>query len=82
MGVTEASPAVNSNSLLLNLPSASAVVGLTVWQLRGLIANDEIPVIRIGKKLYVNRKTLEKWAQRAESRYKPQHVVRRAKVSA
>ena len=35
--------AANSNSLLLNLSTAAPVVGLTVWQLRGLIANGEIP---------------------------------------
>jgi excisionase family DNA binding protein len=62
--------AVNSNSLLLNLPAASSVVGLTTWQLRGLISNGEIPVVRVGRKLYVRRQTLTRWAERAEARHR------------
>jgi excisionase family DNA binding protein len=62
--------AVNSSSLLLNLPAASSVVGLTTWQLRGLISNGEIPVVRVGRKLYVRRQTLTRWAERAEARHR------------
>jgi excisionase family DNA binding protein len=68
--VPAANPAANSNSLLLNLSTAAPVVGLTVWQLRGLIANGELPVVRVGRKLYVRRQTLARWAERAEARHR------------
>jgi excisionase family DNA binding protein len=56
--------------LLLNLPAASSAAGLTVWQLRGLIASGEIPVVKVGRKLYVRRTTLQRWAERAEQRHR------------
>jgi excisionase family DNA binding protein len=69
--VPAANPAaINSNSLLLNLSTAAPVVGLTVWQLRGLIANGEILVVKVGRKLYVRRQTLTRWAERAEGRHR------------
>ena len=67
---TVESPAVNSNSLLLNLSTAAPVVGLTVWQLRGLIANGELPVVKVGRKLYVRRATLLRWSERVEGRHR------------
>jgi len=79
-----ATPAVESpvvsttNSLLLNLLDASSVSGLTVWQLRGLIANGEIPVVRVGKKLYLRRQTLTRWAERAEAKHRAQTYQRRS----
>jgi hypothetical protein len=62
--------ATSKNSLLLNLPNASSVSGLTVWQLRGLIASGEIPVVKVGRKLYLRRQTLVRWAERAEARHR------------
>jgi excisionase family DNA binding protein len=57
-------------SILLDLPRASSVVGVTVWQLRGLIASGEIPVVKVGRKLYLRRQTLVRWAERAEARHR------------
>jgi excisionase family DNA binding protein len=51
---------------LLNLPDAGALLGLTVWQLRGLISNRVIPVVQVGRKFYLRRATLVRWAERAE----------------
>ena len=62
--------ATGPNSLLLSLEEASPFVGLTVWQLRGLIANGELPIVRVGRKLYLRRATLVRWAERAEERYR------------
>jgi excisionase family DNA binding protein len=59
-----------TNSILLDLPRASSAAGLTVWQMRGLIASGEIPVVRVGRKLYVRRQTLQRWAERAEGRHR------------
>jgi excisionase family DNA binding protein len=62
--------APSASALLLSLPEASPVIGLTVWQLRGLIANGEIPVVKVGRKLYVRRATLVRWSERAEGRHR------------
>jgi hypothetical protein len=59
-----------SNSILLDLIDASPVVGLTIWQLRGLISTGEIPVVKVGRKLYLRRQTLVRWAERAEGRHR------------
>lgn len=58
------------NPLLLDLPAASSAAGLTVWQLRGLIAAGDIPVVKVGRKLYVRRTTLQRWVERAEQKYR------------
>jgi hypothetical protein len=58
------------NSILLDLLAASAIAGLTIWQLRGLISIGEIPVVQVGRKLYVRRTTLQRWAERAEARHR------------
>ena len=51
---------------LLNLANASSLLGLTVWQLRGLIASRSIPVVQVGRKFYLRRTTLLRWTERAE----------------
>jgi excisionase family DNA binding protein len=76
----EANPAsANPNSLLLNLAEASPVIGLTVWQLRGVIASGELPVVRVGKKIYVRRAALTRWVERAEGKHRTQRIARRKK---
>lgn len=67
---TSNATATAANFLLLSLADASPIVGLTVWQLRGLIANGELPVVRVGRKLYLRRAALVLWAERAEERYR------------
>jgi excisionase family DNA binding protein len=52
--------------LLLSLPEAASVAGLTVWQLRGLIAKQEIQIVKVGRKFHIRRATLLRWAERAE----------------
>jgi excisionase family DNA binding protein len=68
-----------TSTLLLDLPAASAVIGLTVWQLRGLITNGELPVVRVGKKLYIRRTTLNRWTERAEQKHRVQSYRRSEK---
>jgi excisionase family DNA binding protein len=51
---------------LLNLPAAGSLLGLTVWQLRGLIASRSLPVVQVGRKFYLRRTTLLRWTERAE----------------
>jgi len=58
------------NPLLLDIPNASSALGVTIWQLRGLIANGDLPVVRVGRKLYLRKATLQRWAERAEGRHR------------
>lgn len=57
---------VTGSTELLNLSDAAGVLGLTVWQVRGLIANRLLPVVQVGRKFYLRRTTLLRWAERAE----------------
>lgn len=52
--------------ILDDYDSGAALLGITVWQLRGLVANGEIPVIKIGRKFHFRRSSLLRWAERAE----------------
>ncbi len=40
----------DDSTLLLDIRAAGEFLGLTEWQVRGLIANSELPVVRVGKK--------------------------------
>lgn len=51
---------------LLNVPQASAFLGLSVWQVRGLIAGHSLPVVQVGRKFYLRRATLVRWQERTE----------------
>jgi hypothetical protein len=51
---------------LLNLSAAGSLLGLTVWQLRGLIAGRSLPIVQVGRKFYLRRATLLRWTERAE----------------
>jgi excisionase family DNA binding protein len=55
-----------TSSLLLSLEDAAPVLGVTIWQLRGLIASKELPVVIVGRKFYLRRATLLRWVERAE----------------
>ena len=57
---------VPSSTELLALPNAASMLGLTVWQVRGLIANRLLPIVQVGRKFYLRRTTLTRWAERAE----------------
>ena len=54
------------STLLLDIRRSAEVLGLTVWQVRGLIANAELPIVRIGNKFYCRRTALLRWVERAE----------------
>lgn len=51
---------------LLNVRDAGALLGLTIWQVRGLIANHSLAIVKVGRTSYVRRATLLRWAERAE----------------
>ena len=56
--------------LLLNVPTAARELGITVWQLRGLIWAKKIPVVQIGRKLYLRRATLTRWTENEEGKHR------------
>jgi len=56
----------NQSSLLLDLKDAAPVIGLTVWQIRGLVASGDLPIVMVGRKIYLRRATLVRWVERAE----------------
>ena len=60
----------DTTSVLVDIRGASAILGLTPWQVRGLISNKELPIIVVGAKFYFRRATLTRWAERAEGKYK------------
>ena len=57
---------IPNSAELLNLPDAGSLLGLTTWQLRGLIAARSLPVVQVGRRFYFRRSTLLRWAERAE----------------
>jgi hypothetical protein len=56
--------------LLYDLHKASQFTGLTVWQLRGLIAHKRLAVVTVGKKFFIRKSTLVRWAENAEHKHK------------
>jgi excisionase family DNA binding protein len=48
--------------VLLGISEAAKFLGLTCWQIRGLIARKALPVVEVGRAFKLRRATLEKWA--------------------
>lgn len=55
---------------LLDIAGAGKFLGLTNWQIRGLLASGELRCVRVGRKIYFRRFTLVRWAETSEARYK------------
>jgi len=60
----------NTSCLLLDIPASGLFLGLTVWQVRGLIASGELHVVPVGRKLYLRRQTLSRWAEKTEGKHR------------
>jgi excisionase family DNA binding protein len=56
----------DGNTLLLDVKGASAFLGLSSWQVRGLVASGDLRVVRVGRKFYFRKSALMRWAERAE----------------
>lgn len=59
-----------SASVLVDVRGAAALLGLTSWQVRGLISNKELPIVKVGAKFYFRRATLLRWVDRVEGKHK------------
>lgn len=55
---------------LLDVSGAGEFLGLTSWQIRGLLTSGELRCIRVGRKIYFRRATLVRWVEISEGRYK------------
>jgi len=53
-------------AVLLDVHGSGAFLGLTDWEVRGLITRQELPVVRVGRKFFLRRSTLIRWTERAE----------------
>jgi excisionase family DNA binding protein len=53
-------------SLLLDIRGAAALLGITPWQVRALISNGSLKIVKVGRKFYFRRATLVRWTERAE----------------
>jgi excisionase family DNA binding protein len=53
-------------ALLLDIQDAADFLGLSPWQIRGLVTADELKVVRVGRKFYFRKQALVRWAERAE----------------
>ncbi len=53
---------------LLTLKQASEELGLKVWALRTAIWNGDLPQVRIGKSVRIDRRDLEAWLARQKVR--------------
>lgn len=52
---------------LVDVAGAGKLLGLTTWQVRGLIKTREIPIVQVGNKFYMRRAALARWAERSEA---------------
>ena len=68
ISATAYTPRPLGESVLLSVPAAAAFLGISVWQVRGLIAAGDLRVVKVGRKFYLRRKTLLRWAEVAEER--------------
>jgi excisionase family DNA binding protein len=67
---TQTFPEQKVDSTLLDIEGAARFLGLTHWQVRGLLADGELRCIRVGRKLYMRRTALLRWAETSEEKYK------------
>jgi len=48
---------------LLDYKAAGAYLSLSYWSLRELVLNGEIPCVRFGKKILIDRQDLDAWIE-------------------
>ena len=44
--------------------------GVTVWTVRSIMASGQVPLIHIGRRLYVSKNALDDWISKHERRVK------------
>ena len=61
--------AFTGNKRLYNLKEASTYLGRSVWGVRGLIWAGKIPIVRDGRKIFIDILDLEKFVEINKSTY-------------
>jgi excisionase family DNA binding protein len=59
-------PAVNPEPLLLDVRGAARVLSTTVWAIRSLLWNGEVPFVKIGRKHLIDPADLRKFIERSK----------------
>ncbi len=54
---------------LLNLSQAASYLGRTLWSMRELVWAGKIPIVRSGKRIYIDRLDLDSYIERNKSTY-------------
>jgi excisionase family DNA binding protein len=57
---------MKTDPVLLTVLEAASLVGLTVWQIRGLIATRQLPAVKLGRRFYIIRSMFVRWTKTAE----------------
>jgi excisionase family DNA binding protein len=61
------SPPLKPEPLLLNIPEVAHMLSSSVWTVRGLLWNNEIPHIKIGRRFLVDPADLRAFIQRKKA---------------
>jgi excisionase family DNA binding protein len=56
---------------LLSLDDAAFYVGLSYWGLRGMLHNGDLPYVRAGRRLLVDRQDLDRWIEAHKTKEEP-----------
>jgi hypothetical protein len=54
---------------LYNLPEAAHYLGRTLWSMRELVWKGSIPIVREGKRIFVDLKDLDNYIERCKTTY-------------
>ena len=57
-------PSSSVETLLLDLPAAARALSSSVWTVRGLLWNNEIPHIKVGRKFLIRPSDLRSFIER------------------
>jgi excisionase family DNA binding protein len=66
--VTKESTSAHLESRLLNVRAAATYLSCTVWAVRSLVWNREIPSLKIGNRLLFDRKDLDDFIERIKTK--------------
>lgn len=55
-----------SEPVLLDLKESARLLSTTHWTIRGLIWDGQLPFLKVGRKLMVDRKDLLAWVERSK----------------
>jgi len=54
---------------LFSLQDAAKYLGISIWTMRGLTWNNSLRIVRIGRRIFVDRKDLDSFVEKNKSHY-------------